>query len=93
MISAIDRMPTTLWSPRTTIRWRMWPAIIVRAARSSVQSEVAAITSRVRKSPTSRLRGIGVGGHRAAQVALGDDARVAGVDVDHGQGRDARGRA
>ncbi len=46
-MSLIERIPITLCSS-TTIRWRKWPATIVRAARSSVQSEVAAITSIVR---------------------------------------------
>ena len=35
------------------------------------------------------LARVGVGGHRAAEVALRDDAGIARVDVDHGQGRDA----
>ena len=67
----------------------MWPAVIVRAARSRVQSEVAAITSAVRKSRTSLLARVGLGGHRPAEVALGDDPGIARVDVDHGQRGDA----
>ena len=67
----------------------MWPATMVRAARSSVQSEVAAITSRVRKSPTIRLRGSAseaIARPRSRSVMMPGIARV---DVDHGQRRDA----
>ena len=67
----------------------MWPVVIVRAARSRVQSQVAAITSAVRKSRTGLLARVGLGGHRPAEVALGDDAGIARVHVDHGQRGDA----